>query len=59
MSDPESDSVFHERLLRVVAAADREAVLKAKGKRLDVLGRTYDVVRIEVSRQGFDGFEGE
>ena len=57
MSDPEPDAVFRERLLREVNELDRDAVLKAKGKVLDALGRKYSVFQTGVPLDGFDGFE--
>jgi len=57
MSNPESDADFRERLLREVAEGDRDIVFGAAGKRLDELGRKYDVYRTGVPLDGFDGFE--
>ena len=57
MSNPEPDAVFRERLLREVVEADRDAVMKAKGKVLDALGRKYSLFRTGAPLDGFDGFE--
>lgn len=57
MSDPEPDADFRERLLREVPDGDRDLVISASGKRLDALGRKYDVYRTGVPLDGFDGFE--
>jgi hypothetical protein len=57
MSDPEPDADFRERLLREVSDGDRDLVISASGKRLDALGRKYDVYRTGVPLDGFDGFE--
>lgn len=57
MSDPEPDTDFRERLLREVPDGDRDLVIRASGRRLDALGRKYDVYRTGVPLDGFDGFE--
>jgi hypothetical protein len=57
MSDPEPDADFRERLLREVSDGDRGLVIGASGKKLDALGRKYDVYRTGVPLDGFDGFE--
>jgi hypothetical protein len=57
MSDPEPDADFRERLLREAPDGDRDLVIRASGKRLDALGRKYDVYRTGVPLDGFDGFE--
>ncbi|GJE13135.1 hypothetical protein FOHLNKBM_4197 [Methylobacterium longum] len=57
MSDPEPDTDFRERLLRQVPNGDRDLVIGASGRRLDALGRKYDVHRTGVPLDGFDGFE--
>ena len=57
MSDPESDDHFRKRLLREVPEGDWDIVFRAAGKRLDALGRQYDLYRTGVPLDGFDGFE--
>jgi len=57
MSDPEPDALFRERLLRKVPEGEWDLVFRASGKRLDALGRQYDVYRTGVPLDGFDGFE--
>jgi hypothetical protein len=57
MSDPEPDTDFRERLLREVPDGDQDLVIRASGKRLDAIGRKYDVYRTGVPLDGFDGFE--
>jgi hypothetical protein len=57
MSDPEPDADFRERLLREVHDGDRDLVIRAAGKRLDALGRKYDVYRTGVPLGAFDGLE--
>ena len=57
MSDPEPDADFRERLLREVSDSDRDFVMRASGKRLNALGRKYDVYRTGVPLKGFDGFK--
>ena len=57
MSDPESDTYFRERLLRKVPEGDWDLVFRASGKRLDALGRQYDLYKTGVPLDGFDGFE--
>lgn len=53
MSDPELDSAFRERLLRVVAEKDRLLAMAASGDDLDQLGRRYDRFRTGVPLKGF------
>lgn len=48
MSDPEPDSVFRERLLRVLTEAERQVAVVVSGDRLDNLGRKYDRFRTGV-----------
>ena len=57
MSDPEPDSIFRERLLRVVSKDDFDRAMRAKGRQLDALGRKYDVFRTGIPLPGFDGFK--
>jgi hypothetical protein len=52
MSDPEPDSAFRERLLRVVAEKDRLLAMVASGDDLDQLGRKYDRFRTGVPLRG-------
>lgn len=52
MSDPEPDTTFRERLLRVVAEKDRLLALVASGYDLDQLGRKYDRYRTGVPLRG-------
>jgi hypothetical protein len=59
MSDPEPDSVFRERLLRVVAEKDRTSALVMSGANLDALGRKYGLFRTGVPLKGFDGFKDD
>ena len=59
MSDPETDDLFRERLLREVIAEDRDRVMRAQGKQLDSIGRKYDVFRTGVPLDGFDGFKDD
>ena len=56
MSDPEPDADFRERMLREVHDGDRDLVIRAAGKRLDALGRKYDVCRTGVPLDRFDSF---
>ncbi|MCJ2093973.1 MULTISPECIES: hypothetical protein [unclassified Methylobacterium] len=59
MSDPETDDLFRERLLREVIEEDRDRVMRAQGKQLDAIGRKYDVFRTGVPLDGFDGFKDD
>jgi hypothetical protein len=59
VSDPEPDADFRERLLREVPDGDRDLVISASGKRLDALGRKYDLFRTGVPQKGFDGFKDD
>lgn len=54
MSDPEPDSVFRERLLRVLTEADRQVAMVVSGDRLDDLGRKYDRFRTGVPLKGLE-----
>jgi len=56
MSDPEPDADFRERVLREVTDGERDLAISVSGKRLDALGRKYDVYRTGVPLDGFDGF---
>jgi hypothetical protein len=57
VSDPEPDSAFRKRLLRVVAERDRQAAMVATGAQLDRIARAYDLFRTGVPLKGFDGFK--
>jgi hypothetical protein len=52
MSDPEPDSAFRDRLLRVASEVDRPLVLVSTGSALDILGRKYDRFRTGVPLEG-------
>jgi hypothetical protein len=56
VSDPEPDSIFRERLLRVLTEADRKAAMLMSGERLDDLGRKYDRFRTGVPLKGLEAF---
>jgi hypothetical protein len=54
MSDPEPDSAFRERLLRVVKENDRVLVLTSAGADLDAIGRRYDRFRTGMPLKGLE-----
>jgi hypothetical protein len=54
MSDPEPDSAFRDRLLRVASEIDRPLVVTSTGPALDILGRKYDRFRTGVPFKGLE-----
>jgi hypothetical protein len=52
MSDPEPDSLFRARLLRVVDRKDLHVTLFGLGDQLDNVGRRYDRFRTGVPLKG-------
>jgi hypothetical protein len=57
MSDPEPDTIFRQRLLRVVAEKDRHAAMVAADAYLDALGRKYDRFRTGVPLKGLGSLQ--
>jgi hypothetical protein len=54
MSDPEPDSLFRARLLRVVARKDLHVTLFGLGDQLDNIGRKYGRFRTGVPLKGVE-----
>ena len=54
MSDPEPDTIFRARLLRVVSDELRPFVRIAVGTELDAMGRRHDRFRTGVPLKGLD-----
>lgn len=54
MSDPEPDSLFRARLMRVVSGKDRHLAVASSGEHLDRLGRKYDRFRTGVPLKGLE-----
>lgn len=52
MSSPETDELFHVRLLRVVTDSERYLVMIVYGASLDTLGRKYNRYRTGVALKG-------